>query len=211
MQDELTETQAAVGADEDDDLAHGGEVAQPLVAADAESAAQYKDRLKQELKTRADMFEDMVQHEEAVRLGETGWKARYYSQKFGIESGPDQQELIQAMSTAFVEGLCWVMRYYFEGVASWRWYYPFHYAPFASDLVRLGEMQVRLAFAEFVTGVCASHECPEEMQVQQHEHAFHCSEAHNTPMRFDAQHMSLHACVYWMCGCTRHMSWHAKG
>lgn len=69
-----------------------------------------------------------------VRLWEDGWKDRYYQDKCkleDIEGGGGRERLFQS----YVEGLCWVMLYYYQGCPSWTWYYPFHYAPFASDLL----------------------------------------------------------------------------
>ena len=71
-----------------------------------------------------------------------GWKQRYYQEKLGVAPGPDQDRAIADIVKSYVEGLAWVMRYYYDGVASWRWFFPYHYAPFASDLIGLGELKV---------------------------------------------------------------------
>ena len=65
-----------------------------------------------------------------VRLGVPGWKDRYYDAKFpGVDDAGRRE-----VAAAYVEGLQWVMRYYYDGCASWKWFYPYHYAPFAADL-----------------------------------------------------------------------------
>ena len=39
----------------------------------------------------------------------------------------------------YLRGLNWVMAYYYAGCASWTWYYPYFYAPLASDLITVPE------------------------------------------------------------------------
>ena len=76
-----------------------------------------------------------------VRLHEDGWKDRYYSDKCKLEDiehkGGGREELFKE----YIVGLTWVMRYYYDGVCSWKWFYPFHYAPFSSDLRNIERFQ----------------------------------------------------------------------
>ena len=72
-----------------------------------------------------------------VKLGEAGWRDRYYKNKLREEDSPEAR---RAMALSYVQGLCWVALYYTQGVPSWSWFYPFHYAPFACDLTNLAEV-----------------------------------------------------------------------
>uniref|UniRef100_A0AAX7V7S3 5'-3' exoribonuclease n=1 Tax=Astatotilapia calliptera TaxID=8154 RepID=A0AAX7V7S3_ASTCA len=73
-----------------------------------------------------------------VMLWEEGWKQRYYKNKFDVDA--TDEDFRRKVVQSYVEGLCWVLRYYYQGCASWKWYFPFHYAPFASDFKDIKDM-----------------------------------------------------------------------
>uniref|UniRef100_A0A7N8WRJ7 5'-3' exoribonuclease n=1 Tax=Mastacembelus armatus TaxID=205130 RepID=A0A7N8WRJ7_9TELE len=97
------------------------------------------------VKRKAEDSDSEPEPEDNVRLWEEGWKQRYYKTKFDVDVTDDdfRQKVVQS----YVEGLCWVLRYYYQGCASWKWYFPFHYAPFASDFKDIKGM-----FTEFEKG-----------------------------------------------------------
>eukprot|EP01022_Parablepharisma_sp_SALTPOND_P027935 TRINITY_DN686_c0_g1_i1.p1 TRINITY_DN686_c0_g1~~TRINITY_DN686_c0_g1_i1.p1 ORF type:complete len:796 (+),score=111.51 TRINITY_DN686_c0_g1_i1:2577-4964(+) len=87
-----------------------------------------KDMLRQVGENEAKKYEDTIQ------FGKEGYKFRYYAEKFNIEPS-DLAEFKQGIQRHYIEGLSWVLAYYYNGCASWGWYYPYHYAPLASDLL----------------------------------------------------------------------------
>ena len=78
---------------------------------------------------------------DTVRLWEEGYADRYYEQKFKADR--NNIEFRRKVARAYVEGLAWVLRYYFQGCPSWEWFYPYHYAPFAQDFVGIGKMEIK--------------------------------------------------------------------
>lgn len=103
-----------------------------------EVASAFKDKVKNEQMKKLDEYAKSV--EDKVRLHEKGWKDRYYSDKCkadDVKNHGGREHLFRS----YIVGLCWVMKYYYEGCPSWKWYYPFHYAPFASDLRNIERFQ----------------------------------------------------------------------
>lgn len=78
---------------------------------------------------------------DSVRLWEPGYADRYYEQKFKVEAS--NVAFRNQVARDYVEGLAWVLLYYFQGCPSWTWYYPHHYAPFAADFVDLKDLDIK--------------------------------------------------------------------
>ena len=61
------------------------------------------------------------------------WKDKYYSGKFEWGLGDDEE--MRKLTENYVQGLQWVLFYYYRGVASWPWFYGYHYSPMISGKI----------------------------------------------------------------------------
>ncbi|KAK9468255.1 alkaline phosphatase [Lipomyces arxii] len=62
----------------------------------------------------------------------TEWKDKYYKEKLGF-SFYDETKL-KELCENYVQGLQWVLNYYYKGVCSWSWFFKYHYSPRVSDI-----------------------------------------------------------------------------
>eukprot|EP00210_Caulerpa_lentillifera_P009231 g8800.t1 len=81
-----------------------------------------------------DIFNASVTPEEAIEA----WKQRHYTEKLQMESPSMTPKIV----SSYFEGLNWMMRYFYRGLPSWTWYYPYHYAPMMSDLKNMDPAKV---------------------------------------------------------------------
>ncbi|KAG8833381.1 hypothetical protein FRC17_010777 [Serendipita sp. 399] len=92
---------------------------------------------------RAKILEDEGTAEEryevALKSRMDNWKRDYYRDKLGIKY--EDKEPLSTLIFRYVEGLQWVMHYYYSGVASWGWFYDYHYAPRITDFKNVDNMR----------------------------------------------------------------------
>lgn len=81
-----------------------------------------------------DTTAEEVQEELAKKYDEKfrQWKNKYYNEKFnwGLEHELEMQNLTEN----YIQGLQWVLYYYYRGIASWPWFYRYHYSPMISGI-----------------------------------------------------------------------------
>ncbi|XP_078266540.1 5'-3' exoribonuclease 1 isoform X2 [Rhinoraja longicauda] len=68
------------------------------------------------------------------------YKRVYYMTKMGIEVVSD--EFLAQQAGCYVQAIQWILHYYYHGVQSWSWYYPFHYAPYLSDICKISKLKI---------------------------------------------------------------------
>ncbi|KDD71594.1 hypothetical protein H632_c4726p0, partial [Helicosporidium sp. ATCC 50920] len=103
-----------------------------------------KRRMEEHGEKDRDKFDEMVAYEEGLGLDRDGFRERYYALKLKVGPEPEaQREPVQRMVEEYIRGLVWVMNYYYCGVPAWDWYYPYHYAPFASDMRGIKDLDIR--------------------------------------------------------------------
>ncbi len=66
---------------------------------------------------------------------DSNYRNNYYKHYFHL--GDDEiEEFVEKMVKHYLIGIKWVMYYYFDKIPDWKWYYPYDYPPFISDIYK---------------------------------------------------------------------------
>ncbi|WVQ81858.1 hypothetical protein IAT38_003985 [Cryptococcus sp. DSM 104549] len=87
-----------------------------------------------------DIPEDFEEsYENRVKDSMDAWKKTYYHDKLEINYNDPAQ--MYDLVHHYIEGLQWVLNYYYKGVSSWGWFYKHHYSPRITDLKGITDMK----------------------------------------------------------------------
>ncbi|XP_028617291.1 5'-3' exoribonuclease 1-like, partial [Grammomys surdaster] len=87
-----------------------------------------------------DNFEDETEDDDLFETEFRQYKRTYYMTKMGVDVVSD--EFLADQAACYVQAIQWILHYYYHGVQSWSWYYPYHYAPFLSDIRNISSLKI---------------------------------------------------------------------
>ncbi|OWZ62180.1 hypothetical protein AYX15_05666 [Cryptococcus neoformans] len=73
-------------------------------------------------------------------------KRQYYHDKLEINYNDPAQ--MQDLVHHYIEGLQWILNYYYKGVSSWGWFYKYHYSPRITDLKGVSHMKFEFDYGK---------------------------------------------------------------
>uniref|UniRef100_A0A8C6ZMF9 Uncharacterized protein n=1 Tax=Nothoprocta perdicaria TaxID=30464 RepID=A0A8C6ZMF9_NOTPE len=88
-----------------------------------------------------DTLEDEPEDDDLFETEFRQYKRTYYMTKMGVEVVSD--DFLADQAKCYVQAIQWILHYYYHGVQSWSWYYPYHYAPYLSDIRNISELKIK--------------------------------------------------------------------
>uniref|UniRef100_A0A493U3T8 5'-3' exoribonuclease 1 n=1 Tax=Anas platyrhynchos platyrhynchos TaxID=8840 RepID=A0A493U3T8_ANAPP len=96
---------------------------------------------KNEVVTSRTVLEDEPEDDDLFETEFRQYKRTYYMTKMGVEVVSD--DFLADQAECYVQAIQWILHYYYHGVQSWSWYYPYHYAPYLSDIRNISELEIK--------------------------------------------------------------------
>ncbi|KAG3270776.1 5'-3' exoribonuclease 1 isoform X2 [Ictidomys tridecemlineatus] len=98
------------------------------------------DKNESEVVASKDNLEDETEDDDLFETEFRQYKRTYYMTKMGVDVVSD--DFLADQAACYVQAIQWILHYYYHGVQSWSWYYPYHYAPFLSDIRNISTLQI---------------------------------------------------------------------
>ncbi|XP_006162366.1 5'-3' exoribonuclease 1 isoform X3 [Tupaia chinensis] len=98
------------------------------------------DKSEGEVVTSKDNLEDEAEDDDLFETEFRQYKRTYYMTKMGVDIVSD--DFLADQAACYVQAIQWILHYYYHGVQSWSWFYPYHYAPFLSDIRNISTLEI---------------------------------------------------------------------
>ncbi|XP_045143411.1 5'-3' exoribonuclease 1 isoform X1 [Echinops telfairi] len=98
------------------------------------------DKNESEVTASKSNLEDEAEDDDLFETEFRQYKRTYYMTKMGVDVVSD--DFLADQAACYVQAIQWILHYYYHGVQSWSWYYPYHYAPFLSDIRNINTLQI---------------------------------------------------------------------